>query len=102
MSSWVRVLGVFLFVRPGGVRPIHRGIYCASSVRVHQQPISSLIGGVDMQTFSESGISEAFTNVISLLTTGFNFLTSNPFFMVLLVAPLVFGILGGLLSVFRK
>ncbi len=55
-----------------------------------------------MQTFSESGISEAFTNVISLLTTGFNFLTSNPFFMVLLVAPLVFGILGGLLSVFRK
>ena len=55
-----------------------------------------------MQTFAESGISVAFSNIISLLTSGIGFLTSNPFLMVLIAAPLVFGILGGLMAIFRK
>ena len=54
-----------------------------------------------MQTFADSGITEAITNVLAILTQAVQFLTSNPWLMVLVAAPIVFGILTALLSIFK-
>lgn len=54
-----------------------------------------------MQTFSESGITSAITNVLGILSSGIEFLTGNPWLMVLVAAPIVFGILGALLAIFK-
>lgn len=46
-------------------------------------------------------ITTAFSNVLSLLTSGITFLTGNTWLMILVAAPIVFGILGALLSIFK-
>ena len=46
-------------------------------------------------------ITTAFSNVLSLLTSGITFLTGNTWLMILVVAPIVFGILGALLAIFK-
>lgn len=54
-----------------------------------------------MQTFAESGITQAFADIISLLTTAITFVTSNPWLMILVAAPVVLGIIAALLAIFR-
>ena len=54
-----------------------------------------------MQTFAESGITDAISNVLSILTSAISFLTGNPWLMVLVAAPIVFGILAALLAIFK-
>lgn len=52
------------------------------------------VGNVDV-------ITAAFQNVLSLLTSGITFLTGNTWLMILVAAPIVFGILAALLSIFK-
>lgn len=54
-----------------------------------------------MQTFAESGITQAFSDIISILTTAITFITGNPWLMILIAAPIVLGIIAALLSIFR-
>ena len=54
-----------------------------------------------MQTFAESGITDAISNVLSILTSAISFFTGNPWLMVLVAAPIVFGILAALLAIFK-
>ena len=41
------------------------------------------------------------SNVLSVLTTAITFLTGNPWLMILVAAPIVFGILAALLAIFK-
>ena len=54
-----------------------------------------------MQTFAASGITEAIASVLSVLSSGIEFLTGNPWLMILVAAPIVFGILAALLAIFK-
>lgn len=46
-------------------------------------------------------ISDAFSDVLDLLTSAITFLTSNPWLMIMIAAPIVLGIVAALLSIFR-
>lgn len=55
-----------------------------------------------IQTFSESGVSAIFAEILNLLTSAISFLTGNPWLVILVVAPVVFGVLGALLGIFNR
>lgn len=46
-------------------------------------------------------VTTAISNVLSVLTTAITFLTGNPWLMILVAAPIVFGILAALLAIFK-
>lgn len=54
-----------------------------------------------MQTFPEAGVTQVIVDVLAVFSTGIEFLTSNPWLMILVAAPIVFGILAALLSIFK-
>lgn len=47
-------------------------------------------------------ITTAFSSVISLFTTAFTFIKSEPWLLVLVAAPVCFGFLGAIISVFHR
>ena len=55
-----------------------------------------------MLAFAMSDVTSAISNVLTVLSSIFEFIVGNPLLLILICAPVVLGLLYAFMSVFRK